>query len=638
MNKRGFSGPDYSLVSEPSQVLASPGGKYAVYSVKTMSVQEDRSYQHLWIADPSGERVFRLTGGGSDRTPVWLSDDELLFSSGRTGGRPNETVFYSIRPQGPGEAEEYMRVPIEGARITPLGGESFLVSAEREIEGKGEDTDGWVFYDEYPYITDGGFPVNGIRKSIFLFDRGSGELKLLTDPMMQVGTPFFSPDVIAADGGFYYTGHRYTADYENVTELFFYDLESGENRSLYRAEGEIHAMVRYKDRLMLSVFFIKGDRHGCTLPVSVSVNDPEETVCYDTDFQVQFMAASASDGALYFAKNREGRSRLAVYDGCEEGRFGYSELSAGDLSPQWMAATESGLLFIAHKPWEPAEVYLRRKDGETVRLSDHGSRLKEQVTLSRGIELSTEVDGRKISGWVMPPVGVEPGKSYPAVVNIHGGPHGYFGTTVHYDNQWLAAAGYYVIICNPTGSTSYGIEFADITGEMGDRDLREILAFTEEAVRAYPAIDPSRIAVTGQSYGGYMTNMMIGKTDRFFAAVPRMGMSNWLSLEGTAIQNRYGEGCVGGDPWSAPELLWKQSPLKYVGNVKTPALIIHHEKDQCVPLEQAQQFFTALVMHGVKARLMINKNCGHGGRRISQLIHDMEVILDWFSSCMTEER
>ncbi len=493
--------------------------------------------------------------------------------------------------------------------------------AERPAESP-EEGEKWAFYDEYPYVTDGGFEVNRVRRAIYRYDSAAEELTCLTAEEMQTYDTYFSGDVLLTDRGFYYTGHPYTRWYESTCGLYFYDYEAGESRLIWEALGEIHAMYRFGGRIVLSVFF-KGEPMGHTGAVTISEEDPADVRIVDADWQFQLGAVRGD--AFWYCRNEQAEQHLfRAQAGGEGERVDTREVSVTSLGP-----LEEGILWIGYRPWEPAEVWFL-KDGGLQQLSAHGKALTEGVSLSRGTRLEAENEGHCIEGWVMPPVGHEPGRKYPAVVNVHGGPHGYFGRSVHYDNQWLCGEGYFVILCNPTGSTSYGREFADISGEMGGRDLRDILAFTDAACGAFPDIDPARIAITGQSYGGYMSNMAVGKTDRFRAAVSRMGISNWFSMFGTAIDSGYTEGCVGGDPWSAPEKLWEQSPLKYVRNVRTPILLMQHQNDRCCPLEQAEQFFTELCRMGVPSRLMVNRGCGHGGRAVSQLVHDMEAMLEWF--------
>ncbi len=118
--KRGFSGNAYDLVQEPSQLTVSPSGLRAVYTVRSMSTGQDRYRTDLWLADPGEGAVRRLTGGGSDHSPLWLDDETVLFSSGREAGGGEETVFYRIGIYG-GEAEAYLRIPLAGAKVTPLG-------------------------------------------------------------------------------------------------------------------------------------------------------------------------------------------------------------------------------------------------------------------------------------------------------------------------------------------------------------------------------------------------------------------------------------------------------------------------------------------------------------------------------------
>ncbi|MEO8449916.1 MAG: S9 family peptidase [Gemmatimonadota bacterium] len=238
-------------------------------------------------------------------------------------------------------------------------------------------------------------------------------------------------------------------------------------------------------------------------------------------------------------------------------------------------------------------------------------------------------DGWDIDGFLVKPVGWEAGKQYPMVLSIHGGPAGQYGVDWYHEFQVYAAKGWAVFFANPRGSTGYGHKFArGIEGEWGGKDYVDIMRGVDAVLAANPWIDASRLGVTGGSYGGFMTNWIVGHTGRFKAAVTLRSISNFISDEGTR-DGAYGhETDFGGDLFQRFDDYWARSPLKFVDQVTTPILILHSENDYRVPLEQGEQWFRALRRKGKTAELVIFPRENHNLTRTGEPKHLVES-LDW---------
>ena len=226
-----------------------------------------------------------------------------------------------------------------------------------------------------------------------------------------------------------------------------------------------------------------------------------------------------------------------------------------------------------------------------------------------------------------------PGKKYPAILTIHGGPRLSYGSVFFHEMQVLAGAGYFVLFCNPRGSEGRGNDFADIRGRFGTIDYQDIMAFLDGALARWPDIDPTRLGVGGGSYGGFMTNWIIGHTDRFQAADPS-GPSQtgpgWRARRTSATTSPRGKPALptGKDGFSS---LVAQSPLRYADHVTTPTLFLHGEEDyRCWKLE-AIQMFTALQLRGVPSRLCLfpgeNHELSRSGRPRQRLRRLEEMLL-----------
>jgi dipeptidyl aminopeptidase/acylaminoacyl peptidase len=243
-------------------------------------------------------------------------------------------------------------------------------------------------------------------------------------------------------------------------------------------------------------------------------------------------------------------------------------------------------------------------------------------------------DGLDIDGFLVKPAGWQPGKKYPLVLSIHGGPAGMYGMDWYHEFQVYAGRGWAVFFCNPRGSTGYGRKFQRaVAMEWGGKAYTDIMRGVDEALRRNPWIDTERLGVTGGSYGGFMTNWIVTQTNRFKAAVTLRSISNFISDDGTR-DGAYGHASdFGGDIFHNLDEYWKYSPLHYVQNVKTPTLVLHSENDYRVPMEQGEQWFRALQHYGVTSEFVLFPRENHNLTRTGEPKHLVESLkwqVYWF--------
>ncbi len=287
---------------------------------------------------------------------------------------------------------------------------------------------------------------------------------------------------------------------------------------------------------------------------------------------------------------------------------------------------------------QPGDIFVHWRDtNDTVRLTDLNKDLLSEVFVSTPENFQFKgARGWDIEGWLLKPPGFDPNKQYPMVLEIHGGPNTAYGYSFNQEFQMLAGKGFVVVYTNPRGSTSYGREFSKaVRGAWGKEDYEDLMAGVD-AVLAMGFVDPERLAVTGGSYGGIMTNWIVGHTKRFKAAVTQRSISNLASKFGTsdigpwmAIEN------WDGTPWDNPQRYAWHSPITYVNNITTPLLIIHSDEDWRCPIEQAEQLFMALkwLRREVEFLRFEGQNhelsrSGHPRLRVERL----NAIADWFTS------
>jgi dipeptidyl aminopeptidase/acylaminoacyl peptidase len=249
----------------------------------------------------------------------------------------------------------------------------------------------------------------------------------------------------------------------------------------------------------------------------------------------------------------------------------------------------------------------------------------------------------EIHGYVIPPAALDEGKTCPAVLDIHGGPEIYYTAGFWFEFQMLSAAGLAVIYCDPRGSTGYGREFAKGEYSWGDASYDDLMAFVDAAIERFPAIDPNRLGVTGGSYGGLMTNRIIGKTDRFKAAVSQRTFSNPATSYGTGDMGFVSESPE--KPRTFADYMAnrvRRGSVTKIDAMKTPLLLLHGELDYRCTMEQSEQMFIPLKDRHpeVPVRMVIfpgeNHNLTRTGRMHFQIAHLREMI-DWFVQHLGEK-
>jgi dipeptidyl aminopeptidase/acylaminoacyl peptidase len=297
---------------------------------------------------------------------------------------------------------------------------------------------------------------------------------------------------------------------------------------------------------------------------------------------------------------------------------------------------QSKLAFFHANMTDLGQVRVRSMEtGRSRQLTDVNERLLGARELAEVEEVwTTGAAGNDLQGWILKPPGFDESKRYPSILQIHGGPRVQFGNYFVHEFHYLAAHGYVVHFCNPRGGQGYGVEHSKaIWNDWGAADYDDLMAWVD-FIQHKPYIDPDRMGVTGGSYGGYMTNWIIGHTDRFRAAVTQRTISNLISNWGSSDFNWVYEMEFGDQPpWENMENYWRQSPLKYIGNAKTPTLVIHSEQDQRCAIEQGEQIFVALKRLGVETEMVRFPDEPHGlsrGGRTDRRIVRLEHILRWF--------
>ncbi len=288
----------------------------------------------------------------------------------------------------------------------------------------------------------------------------------------------------------------------------------------------------------------------------------------------------------------------------------------------------------------PGDIFTQTVDEqEARRLTEVNAEFLSEIYIAKPERLEFKgADGWTVEGWVLKPQGFDPSKKYPMILEIHGGPNTAYGYTFHQEFQMHCGRGYVVLYTNPRGSTGYGREFsAAVRGKWGEGDYIDVMSGVD-ALIAQGYIDETRLGVTGGSYGGFMTNWIVGHTDRFKAAVTQRSVTNLVSMFGTSdIGWWFCDGHFDVTPWDDPERYAFHSPITYVKHMKTPLLILHSEQDLRCPIEQAEQLWTALKYLGREVEFVRFEGQSHGLSRFGHpklRVERLNLIAGWFEKYM----
>lgn len=342
---------------------------------------------------------------------------------------------------------------------------------------------------------------------------------------------------------------------------------------------------------------------------------------------------------LYFTYDDHGQKRLGYVDLKGKRKtfdiaLGSQSLGRPYTSGQYAVSKQGDVVFTKQNNQRPADLTVRSKRGKTKQLTALNEDVFGHKTLAavKAMTVKSSVDQRDIEAWIAFPPNFDASKKYPLIMEIHGGPHAAYGPNFSLEVQLMAAKGYIVVWANPRGSTSYGEEFANLIHHNYPSQDYDDLMDVVDGVIAKGNVDTENLFVTGGSGGGVLTAWIIGKTDRFKAAVVAKPVINWISFGLTADgYSYYTKYWMPGMPWDHVEHLWKHSPLSLVGNVKTPTMLITGEVDYRTPMSETEQYYQALQLQHIDSAMVRIPKAHHGiAAKPSNLIQKIGNIMAWF--------
>ncbi len=648
---------DFRMLS--SLTFSPDGGKLAY--VLTETDREKKEYVSR----------LRMRTGGEDRPMVsdgrigefFFEDaDHLLFVTDKRGEAKKEkegeeekgdsTVLYRLPLTG-GEAEKAYEFPLDAGsfRLLPDGNllmtgdirtehpDLYLLEGDKKkkaLEQLAEEKD-YEVLTESPFVHNGRGLIQGKRSALFLYQVKENKLRRLTGKWTDV------EDYRIHGKDVYFSGVTFRTRCPNRECLYRLDLETGKTEQVLGPRLIIYALEFVGDTLI--VIGADGKRFGDNENPCFYTFDPAsrelKLLCAADESLGNGMLTDVEYGASRFTKADGGFLYFPALDrdGCKLKRISPDGAIETAVSTEGLLSDydvlDGKICYAGMFGMKLPELYSAEKDGDRC-LTSWNTKVLEDVYVAQPRPLKAELDGEEIDGWVLLPEDYDPQKKYPAVLDIHGGPKCAYGPVFFHEMQAWAAKGYIVFFCNPHGSDGRGNSFSYLDLQWGSIDYRQIMAFTDKVLETYPAIDSGRVCCTGGSYGGYMSNWILGHTDRFCCIATQRSISNWVSMYGISdippISNF--EICSA-DPYSEKGFaeMWDVSPLKYVANAKTPTLIIHSEEDYRCPIAEGYQLYTALVYLRVPVRMVVFHGENHELSRTGKPAHRLrrlEEITGWF--------
>lgn len=642
-----------------SDICWAPNGRHAAFIV-SRCIEEENSYECcLWLYEKDGG-VRRLTSGGQEKSFIWEDENHLLFPAIRSESDKKRiksgeifTVWYRIDIRG-GEAQRAFELPLKAVSVKKAGENVYAVLASADvlysdyykmdkeerakIHTHYEAEKDYHVLDESIYWQNGGGFINKQRTSLFIYDAEKNCLKKLTEKFMEVSA------VCIKEHRIYYAGENFETKPLLKQDIYMYDLETEKTECLYDKKiYDISGLYEWDGQI--AVIASDGRRFGINEhPWVYRLNEEKRKLDIFYKTEHSFWPTVGSDcrygGArdvkavsdkLYFISTRDFSSALYSIDkNAVEHKEVYCRGSVDDFD---VSADGAEILFTAMADGRLQELYRVGNHGEIERVTCFNEDILKDKYIADYERITVYSEGENIDGWILRPADFDINKSYPAVLDIHGGPETVYGEVFYHEMQYWANEGYFVFFCNPRGSDGKGNGFADIRGKYGTVDYKNIMDFTDAVLDKYPQIDKSRVAVTGGSYGGFMTNWIVGHTDRFACAASQRSISNWISFYGISdIGTYFGTDQTAGDIYENHEKMWEASPLKYADKVKTPVMFIHSDEDFRCPISEGLQFYTALADRGVPVRFCWFKGENHELSRSGKPKHRvrrLQEITEW---------
>ena len=629
----------------------SPDGTQVVYRRNGFDIMTDGSRGNLWILNSDGSSHRKLTSREVNESQArWSPNgDRIAFVSSTKYG--SELYMYWIKTGQFAKLSHLEKSPgsltwsPDGNHIafTMFVSEKPPVVATMPAKPKGAK---WAnparITDRVKHERDGGgYMATGFTHIFMISSDGGTARQITSDNYSHSGRLSFSPN----GKTIYFSANRvenWEYEFRN-SDIYKVDVDTKDIMRLTTEAGPDYSPIVSPDGKWIAFlgYIDKVQAHQNTvLNIIKSDGGLRELLSLDLDRSVNDMRWDPSGKGLYFSFDDKGNTKIAHINlkgnikkladnlgGVAIGR----PYGGGSFS---ISANET-IIYTHTRPEYPSDLaVLKLKQKSPNLITDLNTDVLDQRTLGTTEEVwyKSSFDGRDIQGWIVKPPFYDASKSYPLLVENHGGPISNYGDRFSPEIQLYAADGYVVFYPNPRGSTSYGEEFGNLLlNNYPGEDYNDVMDGVDYLIEK-GVVDTNKLYVTGGSAGGIMTAWIVGKNTRFKAAVVHKPVMNWISK--TLVADNYfwyANSRYPGQPWENYENYWKFSPISLVGNVETPTMVIVGLNDLRTPPSEAKQLYHALKLRKIETVLVELPDASHGiNKKPSNLISKVAHTLAWF--------
>jgi dipeptidyl aminopeptidase/acylaminoacyl peptidase len=662
----------------PENLTANPSGTVTAYQVAHADEAKNDYRRDVWIirAGKNGQlKSKQLTSTLDASIAFWEDDDHLVLNRKNPDAEKGMTDLFIIDING-GEAKKWITLPVGASNIKKAGKNLYYFTAGTDIsepdaylrsardrkkaeeeKKKNHDSD-YQVVDELPYWMNGAGFTNGKRNSLFRMQTNPLKLQRITTPEYDVYGIDLKGDKL------YIQGTKRNNNVSVYSDIQLLDTKKDKLTTLYpEKDYGFSGVIPTDDKVYaFGSDYIKYGVNESSYLYEVKNKKLEKINGYKPEFSpYNSMVGDTMVGGGKENKTvvEDGRNiyytLMTVEDHIQLVRFDIDNNAEKTVifdqpgNMYFFDIAGDKIIYAYADKTSLTEIYSMNRDGSGIkRITDHNTKALRGYYVAEPNRIDYEFCGHKLHGWVLLPEGYEKNKKYPAVLDVHGGPRCVYGELFFHEMQVWVARGYVVMYTNIKGSDGRGDDFADIRGDYGGTDYKNLMEFTDVVLKAYPNIDKKRICETGGSYGGFMTNWIVTQTDRFCACATQRSISNWISMslisdigpyfgpDQCGARNLFGTDASPARDFFEQEnidRLWDHSPLKYAKNVKTPLLFIHSDEDYRCPLPEGMQFMQALTFNGVETRMVIFHGENHELSRSGKPVHRIKrltEITEWF--------
>ena len=638
---------DVFKLQHVSNPQISPDGNSILYERNFKDIMTDSNYSNIWIVNYDGSNSRPITTGNNKHSePTWSNDGKRFLFKNRTD-KGTELYLYELEKKSLQMLTSVqtdisnIRWSSDNKRIIFL---SFVEEKEKKLIKLPEKPPGAKWNNPPIEITDLEFRSDGKgylksgNKQVFLISVDGGpSIKISNFDGKIYSCEWFSKKELIISANF-----KKDIDFKpRDSDIHIYNLYSKTLKKLTSRFGpDFSPKISYDGKKIAFLGF--DDKYLGYQQNELYVMDVNgknvKNISKDFDRNIANIFWSRDSKKIFIKYDDYGMTKLGYLNLSGDFSFLVNEVGGLSLGRPYSGGTFSvsrndRYAFTFGNVYNPSDLAVG-SSGSKQRLTNLNENLFELRNLGevKEIKYRSSFDNLEIQGWIVTPPNFDPNNKYPLILEIHGGPFSNYGFRFSTEVQLYASKGYVVLYVNPRGSTSYGKKFAnEIHHNYPNHDYDDLISGVNYIIDK-GFIDEKNLFVTGGSGGGVLSSWIIGKTDIFRAAVVAKPVINWYSFvlyaDNTSIYYKY---WFKNFPWEDQEDYMKRSPISYVGNVKTPTMLLTGDKDYRTPISESEQFYTALKLNGVESMLVRIPNSSHSiASKPSNLIAKVNSVLYWF--------